>query len=199
MFAVRANNAQRVSASVEPGQASRPKAGARVGELPRARRGKGPVSPAVATDVRRNGNRLANKFTTIVVKRLTQQRVSIQKQDVARGRILGIPVGANQEAPGLSVKIADVHSTLVGQSTSHGEEEVPSIRQELRPAVQSLLRGRVESVTAWGVPPAAATRYTPPDPVPNRIVSSMPQEAPRGSGVLPDDCLNVSPRCGDLF
>ena len=38
VFAVRTNHAQRVSRAVEPGEASRPEAGARVGQRPRARR-----------------------------------------------------------------------------------------------------------------------------------------------------------------
>ena len=74
-----------------------------------------------------------------MVKRLTEQRVFIQKQDVARGRVTRIPVSSNQEVPGLSVKRAEVHTPLFGESTSRGEEKVPAIRQELRPAVRSLL------------------------------------------------------------
>src|SRR5262245_58467100 len=54
-----------------------------------------------------------------------------------------ILVRVNQDVSALFVKSTDVHAPLLRPRATYGEAEVPSIRQELRPAVRPLLPGRV--------------------------------------------------------
>ena len=81
--------------------------------------------------------RLASEFETGPVERLSQERIPVQIQQIARQSIECAGLSVEEKLLGFSVDRADINATMFG-ATLDMEEEVAAVGEELRPPVRLL-------------------------------------------------------------